>query len=471
MDRRYGLVVGAALLLGSATVAATPTTLIAGPMTNATGFARLGNTFSRVGTLAERSAGARIWAAAMGAAGEVAVSDAVMLSGPAGNLAISAAARIGVADAAAAMLSASMLPEALVVGSAAYLALQAYKMYSEDSGLMSDPGVPSVQASCTGRDAPIDGGGTCLSATQWCNMRSGVIGAPSGSRHSVKGTEPNVACVTEFQPSGPNGDWIQYAYDPMPSVYTRTDGKKCPMSIDAFNPANNIPEGAAPYSDGTCKTARGHHDPMTPQQGIDRMVQNPSAMDPTAEVGALKRAIEKGETIPVTPTGTSGPAGQPGSPVTTTTTGPAGTSTTVTTETWNYNYSPTTITIYEGSTSVTTNPDGTVTGTSTTGVKPPPAADQVDPCTANPTRVGCMDAGTPSDVNLNKRDIQVGATPDSGWGASDAACPAPRTVMVLGQAVKVDNSLVCKFMSGIRFAVVGVAGLAAALLFLSGLKS
>jgi hypothetical protein len=43
-------------------------------------------------------------------------------------------------------------------------------------------------------------------------------------------------------------------------------------------------------------------------------------------------------------------------------------------------------------------------------------------------------------------------------------------VDVLGQSIEVDNTLICQFMSGIRFAVIGVCGVIAAFLFVGGLK-
>ena len=71
--------------------AADPVRIAAGPNTNLTGFARQGNAWTRVGTLAERTAGARTWQAALAAGGDIAISDAVILSGPAGDLALTGA--------------------------------------------------------------------------------------------------------------------------------------------------------------------------------------------------------------------------------------------------------------------------------------------------------------------------------------------------------------------------------------------
>jgi hypothetical protein len=42
---------------------------------------------------------------------------------------------------------------------------------------------------------------------------------------------------------------------------------------------------------------------------------------------------------------------------------------------------------------------------------------------------------------------------------------------VQGIPVTIDNSIICSFLSGIRFAVIGAFGLAGAMLFVGGLKS
>lgn len=114
--------------------------------------------------------------------------------------------------------------------------------------------------------------------------------------------------------------------------------------------------------------------------------------------------------------------------------------------------------------------NGDVVGVPRTETKEPAPADPKDPCTGNPDRVGCVNLGQVEDTELGKRDVSVSWSPQSGWGADTAACPAPRVVSVLGQTVTIDNSLLCEFMSGIRFALVGVAGIVGALIFVGGLR-
>lgn len=108
---------------------------------------------------------------------------------------------------------------------------------------------------------------------------------------------------------------------------------------------------------------------------------------------------------------------------------------------------------------VVTNPDPdpkSVTG------DPP-----IDPCSENPNRLGCLDTGEPDDIDLGKQDINVGITPVSGFGASDATCPADQTYTLrTGQVVSQSFAPVCQMARSFRPVVIGMAWLSAALIFL-----
>ncbi len=54
--------------------------------------------------------------------------------------------------------------------------------------------------------------------------------------------------------------------------------------------------------------------------------------------------------------------------------------------------------------------------------------------------------------------------PDAGWGASDGACPS--SVMTLSIGAVDPFGLICTYMTGIRFAVIGIAWLMAGFIFL-----
>lgn len=106
-----------------------------------------------------------------------------------------------------------------------------------------------------------------------------------------------------------------------------------------------------------------------------------------------------------------------------------------------------------------------------TEVKEDPPPDDKSECEKNPEAVGCQRTDVPDGPDLGEREVPVSFSPDAGWGADGGACPAPRIVMVLGHAVPIDNSLVCGFLSGIRPAVIGLFGLAAAMIFVGGIRS
>lgn len=100
---------------------------------------------------------------------------------------------------------------------------------------------------------------------------------------------------------------------------------------------------------------------------------------------------------------------------------------------------------------------------------PPPEEAKTD-CDKYPDSIGCLKAGEPQSVELPKDTKTVSVTPQSGWGSDNAACPAPRAVNILGVPAIIDNSLICSFMSGIRFAVLGAFGIMSALVFVGGLR-
>lgn len=114
---------------------------------------------------------------------------------------------------------------------------------------------------------------------------------------------------------------------------------------------------------------------------------------------------------------------------------------------------------------------GNCTTTESTTGDEEPTEEQKSECELNPDAVGCAELGEVTDADLDTDSVPVDADAQSGWGAADAACPAPRVVSVLGMSVPIDNSLLCEFLEGIRFAVVGAFGIVAAMVFIGGLRS
>lgn len=254
---------------------------------------------------------------------------------------------------------------------------------------------------------------------------------------------------------------------PMSGSATPVPIQQCPASVDASNPAFSLPAGLPPDENGRCATARYNHNPMSEDQAGAKFAANPPA-DPGAVADDV---IERGGEIQGEPAGITGPATQPGQSSTTSTQNPDGTTTTTTkTPTHNFTYGPNTMT---WNTTITTviNNNGDIT---TTVENPPPApAPETDPenhCVQNPDTVGCLKVDTVEAPPFDPEEKQVEWQPQAGWGADAGACPPPAVVSVLGQSITVDNTLVCDFLSGVRFAVIGAFGLVAALVFIGGFR-
>lgn len=107
------------------------------------------------------------------------------------------------------------------------------------------------------------------------------------------------------------------------------------------------------------------------------------------------------------------------------------------------------------------------TETETDGAYVDPAAQEEQPseCELHPNTAGCAELDTPTGPDLPTSNVSIsGVSPQSGWGADNATCPALVHTVSLGD---VDVfGLVCTYMQGIRFLVIGIAWLIAALIFI-----
>lgn len=89
-----------------------------------------------------------------------------------------------------------------------------------------------------------------------------------------------------------------------------------------------------------------------------------------------------------------------------------------------------------------------------------------DLCEKNPDILACQKLDTPTEDTLEKKDKTVTVNPDSGWGASDAACPAPKSITVNGRLIQIPYDLFCQYMHGIRPVVISMAWLSAGFILL-----
>lgn len=91
-----------------------------------------------------------------------------------------------------------------------------------------------------------------------------------------------------------------------------------------------------------------------------------------------------------------------------------------------------------------------------------------DFCTLHPNALACQELGEPPDSpELEKKDVPVSLTPDAGWGASGATCPADLTYTThKGIFIKLSWSPVCQMANTFRPVVIGIAWLTAVMLFM-----
>lgn len=213
-------------------------------------------------------------------------------------------------------------------------------------------------------------------------------------------------------------------------------------------------------SDSLCNKTEDRWDPQTAEQVAPKL--EPRVSQQAAPIA--QDILDAGKSIETTgPTKVEGPASVQHPPKVTTITDSQGTPQTKTeTTTSNIEYTNNTFTWYN--TTVINHFDG-----STEVITEKPKPDDRTECEKNPDALNCQPRDVPDGPEIPEREIPVTFTPDAGWGG-EGQCPAPQTVSVLGQAVTIDNTVVCTFLSGIRPVVVAMFGLAGALIFIGGLK-
>jgi len=78
--------------------------------------------------------------------------------------------------------------------------------------------------------------------------------------------------------------------------------------------------------------------------------------------------------------------------------------------------------------------------------------------------VGCLKLDVPEGPNLPTVDKQISINPETGFGADNGTCPGLVHTSLVGD---VDPfGLVCTYMAGIRYFVIGISFIMATLIFL-----
>jgi hypothetical protein len=96
-----------------------------------------------------------------------------------------------------------------------------------------------------------------------------------------------------------------------------------------------------------------------------------------------------------------------------------------------------------------------------------PSEDAKTDCDKYPDASGCLPLDTPdSGDQVEQHQVNVSVTPDGGWGADNAACPAARSVTVQGRVIPIPFDLFCTYFSGLRYVVIAMAWLGAGFILL-----
>lgn len=287
------------------------------------------------------------------------------------------------------------------------------------------------------------------------------------------------------QDNGPNGNFAS-------GVATRQGvNTECPSYFDFFRGV--VPAGTPMGRDGKCPTGAYSNVDVN---GVAELV---TGLSPTqqADLNAALAAFNDWaagstacESCSAPATTLSGPAtATPSPPIVTTTVDAAGSTVRTTTETKPLTYpasSPPTLglpaTAYiqignnssvqsvltptGGGAPVTTTVTTSTSAASVAAAAAAAAASAVTQCDKFPDSAGCAKLGTATAVAWDQTNQTITMTPAAPWGSDNGACPAPQTLTLGGFAVPFDNTLMCQFFSGMRFAVLAAASIIAVMIFL-----
>ena len=364
------------------------------------------------------------------------VSDSISLTGRAGALAVTARTTVTAAEVALSLARlAGRASAPIAIGSIAYDMFKASGIRSGASGAEIDIGADMVTTNKT-MYGLLDFPNVPLASSKaaickaWKDyiQNAGGTSASSSEYNSVmtySQADDVDTCVvnktTVSTPKIPGLSTLTSSALYQRSIYVNNSApvKSCPDAIDSLTGQTYTP---GTYSDGKCIT--GRYQSALESDIVSRL--RPVVDSNVSE--AAKGVISQGGEIALSDFSTSGPLTQIGQPTNTTTTTPSGTTTTSTYSSFSYDYNGDKIT-YE-----TTNVTNTCAGigscstnnadtTTTTTIGKTTGQDPADPCTSDPSRLGCLKLGDPPDDKISRNNKTVTFTPEAlGLGGS---CPAP----------------------------------------------
>lgn len=351
---------------------------------------------------------------------------------------------------------------------------------------------PTYLAACSqllGYHTPSGGAANVCGGAPGC-YQTITYRAYSGAEGVTLGVERKISI--SWNTGSSEGNWTLYPWESGDNV-TQVQQNGCPAYVDPFNGGFNVPAGGPLGADGKCPTGRYS---QTNAELVAAMVAAH-----TPQVDADLQQMYEGfddwlhggnvcERCPTVPAFTSGPATVTTPAVTTTTTDATGTTSEAKTDTYSMVYGgsaanlgtnpapiqwPSKATTTASTFTASSGPNAgvPVTTTSTTTVQTQSAAEAaaaaaVTQCDKYPGSAACATLNEAEDVPLPTSTINASVAPDSGWGADNGTCPALVQTQSIGA---VDPyGMFCTYASGIRFIVIGFAGIIATLIFIGRIE-
>lgn len=279
---------------------------------------------------------------------------------------------------------------------------------------------------------------------------------------STVGTLSTLANSGRTRASAPWGVWV----DRQTTTATASTALQCPSGTGPVGPDDRCVTGAYTVPQ-TAEEAAAMVFAHASAEAVDyaRLMREAAGLGPVTLPADAPLTITEGTITPASATGASTVVANADGTSTTTATG------------WNFSRrgdKVDTITASKVVTVTVKDAQGATVGTPVVTTETAAggvgeSGEPVDPCVANPDRIGCALFGGPSsDPALGTRVVNVNVAPATGWGSDNAACPAPPSLSFMGSTFQLDLSLFCKFFEGIRFVILGIAFLVGARIVLGG---
>lgn len=391
--------------------------------------------------------------------GEAKILDMFTATGPAGPLPVSISRTVtagSIAAGLARVAAKSIVP--ISVGMALYDLYKGAGIQTGSNGLEIDSGAESQ--SVDDLTYQVSNGPIAGSMGQACSGYAATFNSvTSGYRDGKLSWEP-YKIDSAVSAQGAGYLCAVYLIDP----FTGTSNRYRNEPVVTYKTKKQVCGNGVVRLDGMCET--GVYSPATESQILPALERLMQKLDSAT---TLKRLIGAGGYADPASTSISGPATQVGASQTTNTTGPSGSVSSTVTPTYNYTYAGDTITYNTVNNTVTNKTD--ISGKTTTETESKPDNTQnKELCDLFPSALACIKPGeapSPEDLPIVKKDANF--SPDARWGAGAGSCSRGPVQLSFGSFDLWKPF--CDWASMIRGVVIAGFSLAAAAVFLSGVRA